>query len=280
MADQNTIALIKSLRERTGAGMMDCKKALEENGMDVEKAIDYLREKGIAKAAKRADRTAAEGLTKVKVCDKCGKVGMVEVNCETDFVARSDKFIELTDGCLKFVMQNEPATLEEAVAGTAQLFNDASVALGEKLAFKRFSVTMPAEGQGVGAYIHMGGKISTYVVLEKADAELANGLAMHIAANNPTYITLADVPADIRDREQSIALAEIAADPKLASKPDMAKAKIAQGKVDKRLSESCLLFQAYLMDGSKTIAQVLEEKHNKVVSFVRYQVGEGAEKAA
>ena len=280
MADQNTIALIKNLRERTGAGMMDCKKALEENGMDVEKAIDYLREKGIAKAAKRADRTAAEGLTKVAVCSKCNKGGIVEINCETDFVAGSDKFIELTQGCLDYVMQNDCADLDAAVAGTTGLFNDAALALGEKLGFRRYDVIAAEGEQGLGSYIHMGGKISVLVLLEKADAELANGLAMHIAANNPAYIALEDVPAATREREQNIAMAEIAADPKLASKPDMAKAKIAQGKVDKRLSESCLLFQTYLLDGAQTIAQVLEAKHNKVVKFIRYAVGEGIEKAA
>jgi elongation factor Ts len=275
MADKNTIELIKALRERTGAGMMDCKHALEENANDLEKAVDWLREKGIAKQAKRANRTAAEGLTRVKVCPKCGKAALVEVNCETDFVSGSDKFIALADGLVASVMKNEPKDLEEAKAQNAQLLQDTALAVGEKVDFRRFAIVTPKQNQIIGSYIHMGGKISVAVLVEGADQEFANQLAMHIAANSPLYVELKDVPADERAREKAVALEEVKADPKLTGKPDAVKEHIVEAKVDKVLGQSCLVLQQYLLDETKTVAQVLTEKNAKVISFVRYQVGEG-----
>lgn len=273
-----TIDLIKALRERTGAGIMDCKKALLANDGDIEKSIDYLREKGIAKAATKAARIAAEGLTNVKVCESCGKGIIIEVNCETDFVSSSDKFHELVDNVTKTVMQNEPATIEEAKELTQALFADATVAMGEKFDLRRFNIVKKEEGQVFGSYIHMGGKISVLVLLDKADEELVKPLAMHIAANNPSYVELADVPADVRAREKAIAEKEMADDPKMAGKPAQMLATIAERKVDKVLSASCLALQPYLMDDSKTVGQVLKERGVKVLSFTRYQVGEGIAK--
>jgi elongation factor Ts len=278
MADQNTIELIKALRERTGAGMMDCKHALEENHNDIEKSVDWLREKGIAKQAKRANRTAAEGLALVKVCPKCGKVAIAEINCETDFVSASDKFKALVDKTLSTLLEKEPKDLDEAKKLTEKDFTDTAVAVGEKLDFRRFAIVTPMAGQGTGTYIHMGGKIAVVCVLAKEDKEFAAQLAMHIAANNPLYIDLKDVPAEDRAREKAIADSEVAADEKLKAKPDAVKAQIAERKVDKTLSVSCLLLQNYLLDESKTVGQVLKEKDNSVVSFVRYQVGEGIAK--
>ena len=278
MADQNTIELIKALRERTGAGMMDCKHALEENANDLEKAVDWLREKGIAKQAKRANRTAAEGLTRVKVCPKCGKAALVEVNCETDFVSGSDKFIALANGLVSSMLENEPKDLEAAKAANAQLLQDTALAVGEKVDFRRFAIITPKAGQVIGSYIHMGGKISVAVLVEGGDQDFANQLAMHIAANSPLYVELKDVPADERAREKAVALEEVKADPKLQSKPEAVKDHIVEAKVDKVLGQSCLVLQQYLLDESKTVGQVLTEKGAKVISFVRYQVGEGIAK--
>lgn len=270
-----TIDLIKALRERTGAGIMDCKRALTENDGDIEKAVDYLREKGTIKAAKKASRIAAEGLTNIKICDKCGHAVIVEVNCETDFVSSSDKFHKLVSEVTDILLEKQPKDLEEAKALTANLFTDATVAMGEKFDLRRFEVIAKKPEEGFCSYIHMGGKISVLAILSKADDELAKPLAMHIAANNPLYIDLSDVPADARAREKAIAETEVKNDPKLLNKPDNVKAMIVEKKVDKTLSTSCLALQDYLMDESKTVGQVLKEKGLKIVSFIRYQVGEG-----
>ncbi len=276
MADKNTIELIKQLRERTGAGMMDCKHALEANNFDVEKSIDWLREKGIAKAASRANRTAAEGLTKVKCCAGCGKAAIVELNCETDFVSASDKFKNLVDVTLEKIFDSEPQTLEEAKALTEKDFGECSIAVGEKLDFRRYQIVHSVGEEGFGSYIHMGGKISVLVVLKKNDPELADGIAMHIAANNPLYRTLEDVPASDRERERAIA----ESDPKIADKPQEFRAKIVEKKVDKALSSSCLYLQDYLQNEDVTVGELLKSKGNEVVSFVRYQVGEGIAKSS
>jgi elongation factor Ts len=278
MADV-TIDMIKALRERTGAGMMDCKRALQEKNGDIEAAVDYLREKGIAKAATKASRIAAEGLTNVKFCDKCHKGIIVEVNCETDFVSSSDKFHKLVDDVTSLLLKEEPKDLEAAKALTQSLFADATVAMGEKFDLRRFVIVKPTAAEGVATYIHMGGKISVLAILDKPSDELAKPLAMHIAANNPLYINLKDVPADVRLREKGVAQAEVAADPKLTGKPDQVKAMIVEKKVDKVLSESCLALQPYLMDDTKTVGQFLKENGLQVVSFIRYQVGEGIAKA-
>lgn len=275
-----TIDLIKALRERTGAGIMDCKKALIENDGDIEKSIDYLREKGIAKAASKAARVAAEGLVNVAICPKCGKKALiVEVNCETDFVSSSDKFHAFVNDITNSIMENNYADLEAAKAGTTDLFANATVAMGEKFDLRRFEIVKTEEGQ-FGSYLHMGGKIGVLVLLDKACDELLKPLAMHIAANSPYYIDLNDVPAEDREREINIAKAEVAADPKLAGKPEAVLAGIVQRKADKTLSKSCLALQPYLLDESKTVGDVLKEAGVKVVKFIRYQVGEGIAKKA
>ena len=278
MADKSAIEKIKSLKDRTGCGMMDCKRALEENGYDEEKAIDYLREKGMAKQAKRASRTAAEGLIGLKECKECGKAAMVEVNCETDFVSGSDKFQAFAKESVEAVLKNEPASLEEAQGLVSQVLADTAMAVGEKTEFRRYVVLKPVEGGVLGTYLHVvdgRAKIGVIVSMEKADEELAKQIAMHIAANNPIYIDLADVPAADRERETNIAKAEVADDPKLAGKPEQVLAGIVQRKVDKSLSVSCLYLQKWLFDESKTVGQAVQEKGNKVLSSVRYQVGEG-----
>lgn len=270
------IELIKELRDRTGAGMMDCKKALEASGQDVEKAIDWLREKGIAKAQAKASRIAAEGLAGVVV--KGDKAVIAEVNCETDFVSKGEKFHKLVDDVLDVTLKSEPKSLDEAKELTKALFTDATVSMGEKLDYRRFEVVNKSANQEFGSYIHMGGKIATLVVLDKNDAELAKGLAMHIAANSPKYVSENDIPADVIEHEKAIAYETAKADPKLAGKPEQMLQGIVMGKVKKVLAESILLSQAYLLDGEKSVAQVLKEKGISVVKFVRFAVGEGIEK--
>lgn len=270
------IELIKELRDRTGAGMMDCKRALEATNSDVEKAIDWLREKGIAKAQAKASRIAAEGLAAVKVNGE--KAAIVEVNCETDFVSKGERFHQLVEDVLDVTLKEEPACINCAKKATEKLFTDATVAMGEKLDYRRFEIVKKAANQEFGAYVHMGGKIAVLVLLEGGDAELAKGLAMHIAANNPTYISEEDVPADAIEHERGIQVELMKQDPKLANKPAEMLAQIADRKVQKVLSESTLVAQDYLLDGEKKVGQALKEKSAKVVKFIRFAVGEGIEK--
>ena len=272
------VELIKILRDRTGAGIMDCKNALAACENDVDKACDWLREKGIAKQAKKADRIAAEGLVLVHTCEKCGKASIVEVNCETDFVSKADPFRDLVNACAETVLKENCKTVEEAVEKTAPLFTDATVKLGEKLSFRRFEIVEPSGDEKVYSYIHMGGKIGVLVVLAKDDAELGKGLAMHIAANNPKFVHFADIPAAQIENEKNIQIEACKNDPKLAGKPEVALKKIVEGKVNKFFSESVLDEQSYLLDPEKSVAQALKEKGNSVVKFIRYQVGEGIEK--
>ena len=275
---ESLIDLIKVLRDRTGAGLMDCKGALLANDCDLDKATDWLREKGLAKAAKKADRIAAEGLALAVKCPKCGKVVVVEVNCETDFVAKGDAFRQLVEDVAEVIRKNEPATLEEAKELTTGLFTDATVKMGEKFDLRRFEIIHPEAGNNIGTYIHMGGKIAVAVLLDKGDDELAKDLAMHIAANNPQYVTMSDVPADVREHEMSVQKEAAKNDEKLANKPAPVLEKILEGKINKYFAEMTLEAQPFLKDDSKTVGQLLSEKGVKVLRFVRYQVGEGIEK--
>jgi len=270
------IELIKELRDRTGAGMMDCKRALEATNSDVEKAIDWLREKGIAKAQAKASRIAAEGLADVKV--EGDRAIIVEVNCETDFVSKGDKFHKLVKDVMDVTLKDDSACINCARKVTTSLFTDATVSMGEKLDYRRFEILTKKAGETFGSYIHMGGKIAVLVLIDKDDAELAKGLAMHIAANNPLYVSEDDVPADARDRELKVQVELMKQDPKLAGKPQEMLDGIAQRKVQKVLSESTLSAQEYLLDGEKTVGQLLKEKSAKVIKFIRYAVGEGIEK--
>ena len=273
----SNIELIKILRERTGAGMMDCKRALDETNNDVDKATDWLREKGIAKQAKKADRIAAEGLALIEKCC-CGAACVCEVNCETDFVANSDPFKALVSECCKKALSTKPADVAALSEAVKAEFNDAAVKLGEKLTIRRFDIVYTNEGEGLGTYIHQGGKIAVIVRLEKDNPELAKGLAMQIAANSPKYVLESDIPASVIEAETKIQLEASKNDPKLANKPEAALANIVKGKVHKILSESVLAEQDYLLDPSKKVGDVLKAADNKVLQFIRYQVGEGLEK--
>ena len=273
----SNIELIKILRERTGAGMMDCKRALDETNNDVDKATDWLREKGIAKQAKKADRIAAEGLALIEKCC-CGAACVCEVNCETDFVANSDPFKALVSVCCKKALSTKPADVAALSEAVKAEFTDAAVKLGEKLTIRRFDIVYTNEGEGLGTYIHQGGKIAVIVRLEKDNPELAKGLAMQIAANSPKYVLESDIPASVIEAETKIQLEASKNDPKLANKPEAALANIVKGKVHKILSESVLAEQDYLLDPSKKVGDVLKAADNKVLQFIRYQVGEGLEK--
>lgn len=280
MAEKSLIDLIKDLRERTGAGLMDCKGALLANDSDLDKATDYLREKGLAKMAKKANRIAAEGLTIVKTCDKCccGTVVIAEINCETDFVAKGDAFHALVENIADILLSEKPASIEEARELCSSLFTDATVKLGEKLDLRRFEIITKEEGQLIPTYTHMGGKISVAVLLSGGDDEFGKQIAMHIAANSPQYISVEDIPADVVKHENEVELAASQNDEKLANKPLPVLEKIIAGKVNKHFAEVTLAAQPFLIDDTKTIEQVLKEKNIKVLKFVRYQVGEGIEK--
>lgn len=272
------IELIKELRERTGAGMMDCKHALEQNDSDIEKSIAWLREKGIAKQAKKEGRIAAEGLTIVKVCEKCSRGIILEINCETDFVAGSDAFKDLVAASAQVLLENNTSDVEKAKELTTELFNDAALRLGEKLSFRRAELVEFTPENGVGTYIHMGGKISVIVILEKQNPEIAKGIAMSIAANNPQFVSVEDIPASVYEAEKAVQVELCKNDEKLKGKPEAALQHIIEGKINKALSEQVLSEQEYVLDASKTVGQVLKESGNKVVKFIRYQVGEGLEK--
>ena len=274
---ESLIDLIKVLRDRTGAGLMDCKGALLANDCDLDKASDWLREKGLAKAAKKADRIAAEGLALAVSCPKCGKTVVLEVNCETDFVAKGDAFREFVENIANIILKEEPKDVEAAKALTTELFADATVKMGEKFDLRRFTI-LPKDNNVIASYIHMGGKIAVAVLLDQADEAFAKQIAMHIAANNPQYKTIDEVPADVRDHELEVQREAAKNDEKLANKPAQVLDKILEGKINKYFAEMTLEAQPFLMDDSKTVGQVLKEKNVKVLAFVRYQVGEGIEK--
>lgn len=277
------IELIKVLRDRTGAGLMDCKKALVENGNDVEKAITWLREKGIAKQEKKASRTAAEGVAWVKT--KGDTAAVIEINCETDFVANSDPFRELVCEVNDAVLEKEPKTKEEVMETIASngktikdLFLDASIKLGEKLDFRRFAIVHKNPNEVFGPYVHMNGKIATVVVLKGGDEETAKGVCLNVTSDNPTYITEKDIPADVIAKETEIETEASKNDPSFAKKPEAIQKKIVEGRVRKNLCSNVLVDQVYILDESKTVGAVLKEHSAEVVSFVRYAVGEGIEK--
>ena len=272
----NVIELIKVLRDRTGAGMMDCKKALMETDCDVEKAVEWLREKGIAKVAKKASRIAAEGLTHVVV--NGNEALILEINSETDFVSKSDAFKNLVVEVANVVLASKPANIEAAKALTQDIFTNATIKIGEKLDFRRFELVTKSDDQTFGSYIHMGGKISVLVVENGANAEVAKGLAMQLAANNPQYVTTSDIPAEAIEKEKAVQMEAAKNDEKLKDKPEQALVKIIEGKVNKIFAESVLVKQDYLLDPSQKVEQVLTSNKISVAKFVRYQVGEGIAK--
>ena len=275
---------VKTLREMTNVGMMDCKKALTETDGDMDKAVEWLREKGLAKAAKKAGRIAAEGMAYADVCPKCGVGAIVEVNCETDFCAKSDLFVAFVKDICKTVITENPADVD-ALMNCKYAGSDLTVA--ETLPEKVMSIGRYAENTSV-AYVHAGGKIGVLVNLAVEggiDATaIGKDVAMQIAALNPRFWDKSDVTEDVLAEEKKVALALMNQDPKMASKPQQVKEKIVLGKLNKFYEENCLLQQEYVKDGSMTVEKYIASAAKelggsvKFVKAVRFLKGEGIEK--
>lgn len=279
MADKRMMDGIKVLRELTGAGVMDCKQALTECDYNIDEAVDWLRKKGIAKASARSGKIAAEGLAYIKVCDKCGKAVIVEVNCETDFVSRSDDFQALVDKIAELLLEKGPQTIEEAGELVEPLFVDATVKMGEKLSLRRFTIVEKDADQVFGRYIHMGGKIGVLLVTNSTSEEDNKHIAMHIAAEAPVFISEDDIPQPVKDHEAMVQRALALQDENIMKKEESLREKIITNKIRAVLNEKVLYEQGYLItDGKEKVGKVLQGKGIKVINFVRYQVGEGIEK--
>lgn len=276
---QITAALVKELRERTGAGMMDCKKALTAVEGDMDKAIDFLREKGLAAAAKKAGRIAAEGVVGSFVSAD-GKIGaIVEVNCETDFVAKTDGFKALVEKIAAHIVATKPADVEALLASeldgqTVEALVTASVAkIGEKISVRRFALYEAPEGV-VAAYIHGGGKIGVIVELKGGNAELGKDVAMHVAAANPSYLERSQVPAAELEHEKEV-LSEQA---KNEGKPEKIIEKMVMGRINKYYKEVCLVDQEFVKNPDQTVGKLVKAAGAEVLAFSRFQLGEGIEK--
>jgi elongation factor Ts len=274
-----TASLVKELRERTGAGMMECKKALTENNADIDAAAEALRKSGAAKADKKADRVTAEG--RIGVAQDGGKAVLVEVNSETDFVAKDANFIAFVDAVAKAALAagtTDVEALKSARLASGETVEEARAAaiqkLGENIQVRRAALV--DGGNAVGAYVHTNGKIGVLVDLAGGNAELASGLAMHVAAMNPPYNKAADVPADFVAKEKEIELAKMSEKDK--AKPAEILEKIISGKINKIVSEVTLYGQSYVLDGDKTVEQAVKAAGADVVGFQRLVVGEGIEK--
>jgi elongation factor Ts len=268
-----TASLVKELRERTGAGMMECKKALTENNGDIEAAADWLRKTGLAKADKKASRVAAEG--RIVAAQGEGKAALVEVNSETDFVAKDANFVAFTDAVAQAALSAADIESLKGTSidgGTVDETRTALIAkVGENVQVRRMARIDSAHA--IGAYVH-GGRIGVLVEVKGGDAELARGLAMHIAAMNPPYVSPEHVPADFVAREKEIAMAQV----KDTGKPPEIIEKMVSGKVAKTVNEMCLTGQPYVLDTNQTVEQALKAAGAQVLQFVRLAVGEGIEK--
>ncbi|WP_102346916.1 translation elongation factor Ts [Bacillus sp. Marseille-P3661] len=273
-----TAQMVKELREKTGAGMMDCKKALTETDGDMDKAIDYLREKGIAKAAKKADRIAAEGTTLIQTDGNTAVI--LEVNSETDFVAKNEGFKQLVNELAQHLLTQKPASVEEALTqninGTTveEHINSAIAKIGEKISLRRFQVLEKEDGDAFGAYLHMGGRIGVVTVLGGTDEETAKDVAMHVAAVNPRYVSRDQVSQEEADREREVLTQQALNE----GKPANIVEKMVEGRLGKFFEDICLLDQAFVKDPDQKVGKYVQSKGGTVKGFVRYEVGEGMEK--
>ena len=272
-----TAAIVKELREKTSAGMMDCKKALVETNGDMSAAIDWLRERGIAKAAKKSDRVAAEGLCSVAIEGNTAVI--FELNSETDFVAKNEQFLTLLDKLGKILVANKPATVEEALAieveGTTVdgMLIEATSTIGEKITLRRLTVVEKADNEFFGSYLHMGGRIAALTVVEGKE-EVAKDAAMHAAAINPQYLTVEQVPAEVVAKEREILTQEALNE----GKPANIVEKMVEGRIRKFLADVCMLEQPFVKDGDVTVAKFAANNGSTIKSFIRLEVGEGIEK--
>ena len=273
-----TAAMVKELREKTGAGMMDCKKALAECNGDITASIDWLREKGIAKSAKKESRIAAEGLANIYVKDN--KAVILEVNSETDFVSKNEEFIEMIDTIGNSILDSDAKTLEEALKvdtkeGTIEELIIAKTAkIGEKLSLRRIEVVLKSDDEVFGSYLHMGGKIAVLTVLKGASESVAKDVAMQAAAMRPSYVFISDVPEDVLENERKIqkelAMSE--------GKSEDIALKMVEGRIKKFYKEVCLLEQPFIKDGDISVADYVKKNNGEVIAMIRYEVGEGMEK--
>ncbi|HHX76584.1 MAG TPA: elongation factor Ts [Acholeplasmataceae bacterium] len=278
-----TAAMVKELRQKTGAGMLDCKKALEETNGDIEAAITLLREKGMAKAVKKADRIAAEGLTSVAIKDN--EAVLFEVNSETDFVAKNAQFIDLVENLGQIFINSDVDSAEAALQlkdesgkTVEDIILSATATIGEKISLRRVVRIKKEDGQGFGTYKHMGGRISVVTVLEKPDEELGKDIAMHVTVFNPQFLSKNDVDQKTVDTETHLIQEQIANDESLKDKPEKILSGIVQGRLNKTLSEIVLLDQGFVKDPSISVAKHLKQANNNILNYVRLEVGEGIEK--
>lgn len=276
-----TAKMVKELREKTGAGMMDCKKALTETNGNMDEAIDYLRKRGAAQAAKKAGRIAAEGTAHIEV--NGNDAVLLEVNCETDFVTKNEQFQELVKELANHLLTNKPANLEEALGQkmegkeetVEEHINNAIATIGEKITLRRFAILNKTDNDAFGAYLHMGGRIGTVVVLEGTqDEEVAKDVAMHIAAVNPSYVSRENVPEEEVNRERAILKEQALGE----GKPEHIVEKMVEGRLGKFFEQICLLDQPFVKDPDMKVKKFVADKGATVKEFVRYEVGEGIEK--
>lgn len=273
-----TASMVKDLREMTGAGMMDCKKALAETNGNMDEAVNYLREKGIAKSAKKEARIAAEGLANVYVDGN--KAIIVEVNSETDFVSKNEEFREMIDTIGTTLLNSDVKTVEEAKEvkvgeeTIGELIVNKTAKIGEKLSLRRFEILTKNDDEHFGAYIHMGGKIAALTTVKGASEEVAKEVSMQAAAMKPLYLNEEDVPADVLDNEKTV-LKEQAMN---EGKPADIAEKMVLGRIKKFYKEICLNEQAFIKDGDMSVKEYVAKNNGEVIKMVRYEVGEGMEK--
>ncbi len=274
-----TASLVKELREKTGAGMLDCKKALEATNADIDAAIDWLREKGISKAAKKADRIAAEGVAAIKIDGNVAAI--VEVNSETDFVAKNKEFTSMVDTILDSIIANDVKTLDDVLnlqveGGTINdLIISKTATIGEKLSLRRFERVIKDDDEAFGDYIHMGGKIAVLTVVKGASSEVAKDVSMHAAAMRPTYVKSTDVPTEVLDKEKEIMKEQLLNEGKPADRIEQ----ILVGKVNKYYEEVCLENQIFVKaENKETVAKFVANNGGTISKMIRFEVGEGMQK--
>ena len=269
---------VKTLREKTGAGMLDCKKALEETKGDMDAAVDYLREKGIAKAAKKESRIAAEGLTEILVDGN--KAVIIEVNSETDFVAKNEEFRNFISVVSKAILNAGVKTMEEALevetenGKVSEYLVNLVAKIGEKLSFRRFELVEKTDKEVFGCYSHMGGRISVLTVVEGSNEDVARDVSMHVAAMNPGYLNRESVPADVIEHEKGIIKEQAMNE----GKPAEIAEKMVMGRINKYYKEVCLLEQPFVKDPDLTVENFVKNNGGSIISMIRYEVGEGIEK--
>lgn len=273
-----TALMVKELREKTGAGMLDCKKALEETGGDIDKAVDYLRERGIAQAAKKSGRIAAEGLASVAIDGN--QAVIFELNSETDFVAKNKEFLTLLDNVGNIILNSEATNDEEALAlvkdgkTLSDLLVDATAKIGEKITLRRVSRLVKTDEQQFATYSHTGGRIVSLVVIGNANEEVGRDMAMHIAASNPKFLDRTQVDQATLEHEKEVLTNQALQE----GKPANIVEKMVVGRLNKFLEDICLVDQPFVKDSDIKVKQYLKNNNNEVVTFIRLEVGEGIEK--